>query len=390
MLWENRSWVPFVILVAVVIVAIGVIFIGDIFQSGPEYPTDPSGGCVIMNDRGDYDNSIDIVFMGDNYDDVEEFVKDTEDFSNSLLNVYPYSLYKDRFNFFRIESFQPLGCSYDDGVILCTPATVKLAGRICPHDYYVVLSDVNGVKNLFSFLRSSSWMGVNALNSADNKLVFAHEFAHSFGDFADEYEWEGGKITWDSPNCDSVWKTCPKFSVVSGSECWRGCVNQQYSRSVKNGIMRDYWNSDNYGVYNEYFLKNLMETKTAAGSSNDALKSPPVEILIVNGMCDWSGCVINQVIENVGYADNYVDDSFLDIKTGDKVASISNNILFSDYGPAGGAVVPEDYTFSVIVEKDPESDRVDLINNVGTRISSFSYSGSESRAYGPSQSVSLV
>lgn len=393
MIWENRSWLPFVFLIGVIIIALIILLSGYIFPNNYQSPIEPSSGCVVMKDRGDYDNSIDIVFLGDNYKSVEDFVKDTEDFASSLLSVYPYSDYVDRFNFFRIENFLYLGCSYDGGVILCSPSNVKIEGRICPHDYYVVLSDVDGVKNLFQFLRSSSWMGVNALNTADNKLVFAHEFGHSFGDFADEYEWDGGEITWDAPNCDSDWRNCNKFKDIEDSECWRGCVNQQYSRSIKIGIMRDYWNSNVYGSYNEYFLKGLLETKTSKNNNKDSLKSPPVDVFLVYVSCNSIGCSIIDVEQDKGYADSYVDDSFLDVSNGNNKASLVNPKLFSDFGNSGSVSMPDNFDSVIVIEKDSINDKIDLIDNGGKIIDSYKYSNnqdSQNKIFGPSKKIALT
>jgi hypothetical protein len=383
---KKKSWVPLIILVVVIVALIGVFVIGKLIPRSSQYPAEPLSGCVIMQDRGDYENSINIVFLGDNYDDVGEFVEDTEAFTQSLLSVHPFDDYKNRFNIFRIEEFKPLGCSYDEAII-CTPATVKIAGSVCPADYFVVLSDVNGVKNLFKFLRSSAWMGVNAINTADNKLVLAHEFAHSFGDFADEYTWEGGRITWHAPNCDTEWETCPMFEIVEDSECWQGCVNHEHSRSVKVGIMRDYWSSSTFGSYNEYVLNDLIEETTVSGGTGEAVLSPPVDVFYVYVSCVGEDCSIARVEEGLGYPDKYISDGNLYVKAGSEFASLKNPLLFLDHGPEGSVSLPDSYESVVIVEREEGVDDIDLVNAKGSVMSSFTLD--ETIQYGISKKVKL-
>lgn len=388
MLWERRSWVPFVILSVFILSVIGIIIFRTYSPKQSQFPQEPLQGCVVMQDRGDYEDTIDIVFLGDNYDTLEEFIVDTKSFKESLLSVEPYIKYADRFNFFRIEQFQPLDCTYDE-VILCNPSTVKQVGKICPHDYFVVLSDVEGVKNLFKFLRSSSWLGINSLNTADNKLVLAHEFAHIFGDFADEYEFDGD-ITWDAPNCDPEWRTCPKFSVVNGSECWRGCVNDKYSRSIKVGLMRDYWSSDIYGIYNEYVLTKLINENTNQITDNNIKRSPPYNILLVFGECDDGICSITNVEEDVGYFDSYNVNSYLSVISGEEEASLASPRLFSDYGSNGKSEDVSNFNFLIIVKEDPSTKKVNLIDSGGEVIDSYIYSPSQrDRLFGIPKRVGL-
>lgn len=300
---NNRSWIPFVFLLILVGFVIVYVFFGNLLFSGTRQPMQPSPGCIAIQDNGDSENSIDIVFLPDNFQDVEKFREKTDKMIETFKNTKPYSEYKDRFNFFRIERFDlDLKCDYKYGgdAIVCDPTAVKSSAALCPHDYVIVAVDSEGIQKLFDLLRSSAWMGIASLNTADDPLVFSHEFAHLFANFADEYEY-GGKISWDAPNCDSSWETCPKFKSVTDSECVRGCVNNENSRSINVGIMRDYWKSKVFGSYNEYALTSFILKTTKANSNNQVVKSMPlnvVELSYVNNQ--WK---ILDVKESEGYPD---------------------------------------------------------------------------------------
>ena len=237
---KKIKWIPFAIFILIIVVSLGFLFFTP--DENVRFTSEPTTGCIVMQDRGDYSNSINVVFLGTEYSDVDNFREDTYKFMESFLGVVPHDKYKDRFNFFRIEDFGEYGCEYDDAVV-CNPKLVQREAIKCPgQDMNVVLVSRDKVNNFFKHLRSSAWLSMISLNSVDDPLVLAHEGAHILYDFADEYEY-GGKITWDAPNCDSD-LACPKFSVVEGSECHVGCVNSENSRPAFYDIMSNYWKSD--------------------------------------------------------------------------------------------------------------------------------------------------
>nr|MBA4405159.1 hypothetical protein [Nanoarchaeum sp.] len=299
---NSKSWIPFIFLIVLIGFVIVYVSFGDLF-SATRQPVQPSPGCVAIQDNGDSENKIDIVFLPDNFQDAGKFREKTDEMVNTFLSTKPFSEHKESFNFFRIEQFDlDLKCDYEYGgdAIVCDPSAAKSSATLCPHDYVIVAVDSEGIQKLFDLLRSSAWMGIASLNTADDPLVFSHEFAHIFANFADEYEY-GGKITWDAPNCDSTWQTCPKFSSVSNSECIQGCVNNENSRSVNVGIMRDYWKSKSYGQYNEYALTSYISKSVESSLDSKIAKSMPinsVELSFVDNQ--WR---ILEVKETTGYPD---------------------------------------------------------------------------------------
>jgi hypothetical protein len=300
---SSKSWFPFVILIIILGGTIGFFIFGENASNVRQSSIPPKPGCIAMQDNGDYANSIDVVFLPDNYKNVDEFRESTSQMVDAFLQTTPYSESGDMFNFFRIENLNlNLNCDYDYGgdAIVCDPSSAKGAAISCPHDYVMVAVDVDGVQKLFELLRSSAWMGIASLNTDDDPLVFTHEFAHLFADFADEYEY-GGDVSWKAPNCDPNWQTCPMFQVVERYDCVKGCVNNQHSRSIKTGIMRDYWKSKVYGDYNEHILRNIIEENTKEDGLVGLQKSMPLSMVEVRfSKGNWD---IISVVESEGFPD---------------------------------------------------------------------------------------
>ena len=363
---RKTRWWPFAIFIGIVLIGLGYLF----FAPGNDvrFTSEPTTGCVVMQDRGHYDESINIVFLGTEYENVEDFRLDSERFMLSFLSVVPHNKYKDRFNFFRIEDFGDYGCEYDDAVV-CDPKKVQKIATACPgQDMNVVLVSRDKVNNFFKHLRSSAWYNLVSVNSVDDPLVLAHEWGHIGPDFADEYVF-GGKINWDAPNCDPNFATCPMFSEVSEAECHLGCVNEEYSRSVYYGIMSNYWKEPTFGAYDEWYIEKFLLETTSDFSTESTTDGNPVEqpeeIYIVSGTCDIEGnCEIEdvQMSPEFGYpSQSKLIDSTLKIIHGDFSVNIpKNTILFEDYGESG-TVETRGYEFSVAVPVDKEDNKVKLV-----------------------------
>jgi len=299
MFGKKQSLWPFVFFLIIVIILLSFVFWSK--GSFVRVPDEPLPGCVVVDSPGASEDNIDLVFLGTNYDDLNEFIDDTYLWKDALLDVEPFNTYRNRFNFFRIENFEDYGCEWDEGYILCNTGKVIRASAICPSDYYIVLTDIEGVYNLINWLRSSTYQKVMAINTADDPLVLAHEMGHVFANFAEEYTEEGVSIWWDAPNCDPAIDICPKFNDVDSSSCIQGCTNFEYSRSVKEGIMRDYWHRDGktYGDFDEFIITELIENM---GSNGEQQK--PQEILIVDVECEGENCSISSVEESYGFSDS--------------------------------------------------------------------------------------
>ncbi len=195
------------------------------------------------------EHGVNIVFFADKKEKAEDYM-------NYLLSVNPINNFKDRFNFYYIGDYYPLCERYKDIALLCySRELVKKAGS-CPNDYIVVINDEESEE-----IRSSSYMNVMSLNSKHPKSVFAHEFGHSFVNFAEEYV--PAKIPRNSGgNCVP---DCKDFGGKNDG-CFLGCSLSEYSRSVENGIMRTL-RADSYGKFNDHVITDKIE-KVSKPSSN--------------------------------------------------------------------------------------------------------------------------
>jgi hypothetical protein len=391
----KNKWIPLTILLVLIVFVFVYLFIFNSNDETERFASEPIAGCVVMNDRGHYEDSVDVVFLAENYNDMGKFVSDSETFRDGFLDVFPYSEYSERFNFFRLESFENLGCEYDgeyEGAVVCDPATVKKKSLSCPADYYIVLVDINGVRNFFDHLRSSAWRGVASLNVADDPLVFPHEFAHLFADLHDEYAWEGGSIFGESPNCDDEFASCPQFEEVRGSECHIGCVNNRHARSVDIGIMRDYWKSSTYGVFNEYLIENVIlenslgnsEIGTVSMSPKRLLAQVPEEVLLIEYECIGADCKISSVLETEGFVQKYIDtlakDSVmsLDLNDGESYNFDYLNTLYVEGHNVNGEMVADHRIVSKIndfvIVRNPMNDvKIELKDPEGEVLDTYDY-----------------
>jgi len=374
----SKSWIPVTALIVITALIFSFLVFGDNFSFGVRSPSQPLPGCVEMKNDGDYAESIDIVFLADNFENLNKFRKISDEMVKSFFETAPYDEYKDRFNFFRIEKLDnDYDCDYDYGgdAIVCKPGNIKRAAASCPNDYPIVLVDVSGIQKLFQHLRSSAWMGSASLNSGDDPLVFTHEFAHLFADFADEYEF-GGEVDRKAPNCDSDLTSCSKFDIVENHDCVPGCVNKNHARSIHTGIMRDYWKSKVYGDYNEAILRKIIEEDSSSESS-ELQKSPLnyVELQYSDGKWD-----IVSVTAGEGFADQFSrggDSIEIIDSSGTSIASVSlkSPILFScghdkESNPSYSATIIEGASYVVGLPILENSEKI-VINMGGKIVSNY-------------------
>ena len=157
-------------------------------------------------DNGDPATKVDIVFIAEGYtrDEMKKFRQDANRMASYMLSIQPYSEYRDRFNFYAVESpsvssgveipgsgtyvntsVNSSFYTFDMDRYLTTPDTWDMydIAANAPYDAIVVLDN------------STRYGGGGFYNhycqsTVDNKLseiVLVHEFGHSFGGLADEY-----------------------------------------------------------------------------------------------------------------------------------------------------------------------------------------------------------
>ncbi|MBU0530636.1 MAG: M64 family metallopeptidase [Nanoarchaeota archaeon] len=237
------------VLILILVVVILLVAVSYTFE------TNVPASCTNVFVNGDLSN-VDVVFLANNYESVLDFKSDVNSYidrnglHNGLLSIDPFKSNAFRFNFYLVEELFDLECFTGKDYLLCNHRKVKSIASACPHDYVIVLSK-HSVFDDSAFLRSSAYLDMATLNTADNRLVLAHEFGHLFGDLADEYI--TGEYYVDAPNCDVV--TCPKwYGLFDDVGCFQGCTAINMYRPTENSIMRDYSQTNSYGPLNENVL----------------------------------------------------------------------------------------------------------------------------------------
>jgi len=221
--------------------------------------------CVSVIYNGEPEDKIDIVFLGHGYEEVGEFARDINGYINNIFSITePFKENMDKFNFFRIDRFSSLGCSIKGSgfqhFISCDEFSVKNVASECPNDYIFILVDRSKIKDIIQPVRSSAFSNLAKISTADKKFVLLHEFGHTFADLDDEYVDEGYYRDIDfsgSPNCDSF--PCANWEDIEDTGCFKGCSINEFYRSSKESIMRNYYKSEEFGILNTRIIKSNID-----------------------------------------------------------------------------------------------------------------------------------
>ena len=119
--------------------------------------------CEAVWYTGDSKENLDIVFVGDKWNNLEEFGKEINLTSMELLSEPTFNAYKNKINIWMIEDLSDVGCKYNeactsiggilgtvislipigsDGSICCNGDKTKKVVNKCPHDVIVVKDNV--------------------------------------------------------------------------------------------------------------------------------------------------------------------------------------------------------------------------------------------------------
>ena len=222
--------------------------------------------CVSVVYNGEPEDKVDIVFLSYGYERAEEFAGDVNNYINNIFSTTePFKENIDKFNFFRIDKEGSLGCSIKEAGLLqyfisCDSFSVKNVASECPNDYILVLADRSVIKDIIEPVRSSAFSNIAKINTGDwSEFVLLHEFGHIFVNLDDEYideEYYGGEEFSDSVNCKT---SCGEFEGVDGVECKEGCSINALYRSSKESIMKDYYQSKEFMVWNTKIIEESIE-----------------------------------------------------------------------------------------------------------------------------------
>ena len=214
-----------------------------------------SSDCIAIKEDGE----ISIVFLSYGYKDQNNFFSDVNDYvygENGFLAIEPFKENKDKLSFYAIAT-DDVVCNIEDKTFICDDRSTKKIASKCPHNYIFVLADRNKFLDFVEPIRSSAYLNLASINTADNKLVVLHEFGHLFGGLADEYVEKGIEISPEEfPNCD--YQECNKWNNFSNTGCFKGCSKTNYYRSIETGIMRNYLKSNTFGEWNKWILKDIL------------------------------------------------------------------------------------------------------------------------------------
>jgi len=212
------------------------------------------GECSQVLYNGDENQKLDIVFVGQEFKKLSDFIKDVNHFVNDIFfEIEPFKSNKDKVNFHRIDKFPDMGCTFDD-YILCEQFKVKKEAAQCPNDFIVVLVKRNRMQELTNPLRSTAISNIVHINTADKDSVLMHELGHAIGGLADEYLYER-EIKFNVnkyPNCDVA--SCPTWAQEQGLECLPGCTYQQYNRPTETSLMKELEVFD-FGSWNKKIIE---------------------------------------------------------------------------------------------------------------------------------------
>jgi len=215
--------------------------------------------CTNIFYNGDYKDKIDIVFLPNQYDNINNFADDVENYINNVfISTEPFNSKRTMFNFYRIDDFEDIGCEITS-YIICNSYKTKSKASNCPADFIVVLTDRSKIIDMAVPIRSAAFSNMVFINTADKELVLLHELGHTLGKLADEYVDDQYYADFDIasyPNCDTV--PCAKWEIVT-NKCVKGCSLSSYYRGSEDSIMRNYFAADYFGEVNENIINKNLE-----------------------------------------------------------------------------------------------------------------------------------
>jgi hypothetical protein len=197
--------------------------------------------CYILEENGNPETKINIVFLAHNIENIESL---TQEYIDLIQNTKPFSDHKEKFNFYYIE--EKADCSLlNNEAIFCSNRYNRILASSCPNEYIVVLSSQPAP------IRSSAHTNIASINTNTPKTVFLHEFGHIFGNLADEYH--PSILLKGQENC---FESCNAWQAEI-ENCYEGCSKSNYYRSSKKSIMRSLY-SNTYGGLNKLIIEKLL------------------------------------------------------------------------------------------------------------------------------------
>lgn len=303
----------------IVLVLVKFLLLTELYFTGVEMMS-PTEECKIIQQSRE--GSVNILFFAEE--------EETKKYSDFLLDTYPFNQSKNKFDIYYIDTYNPECKLYKETAILCHSKELIRKAASCPSDYIVVLKDEK------RSIRSSSYMNVLSINSAQPLSVFTHEFGHSFANLADEYT--PAKLPRAQENCK---EDCLEFE---GQECFSGCSKDSYFRSFNNGLMKTLSAKD-YGPFDSGLISKKIGINPSPKTTGSVIQEPIYcsmqRYYLMEGKYNSGEIEITSQSIQVGCPGNNGDGAFEYKMIMENGAKLSNNfnpeIVFTD-NEAGGEV----------------------------------------------------
>ncbi|HDY73376.1 MAG TPA: hypothetical protein ENH86_02270 [Candidatus Jorgensenbacteria bacterium] len=295
------------------------------------------GSCKPLVYKGSISNKINFVFIpAEEMQNEQELVNSVKDFfdenkESSFYTIYPYSEYKDDFNFFYLDEYSNLE----------NLRTIKrVLMEKCPglsSNIYQIISTGSQIRGTgHDYLRTINKIGYQSISSysKSNLHTFLHEIGHSFGGLDEGY---GKGFTYDLTSISGV--TDYKKNYNDNSDlppnwdiegCPKWCSGQINTNSV---CYEDYISLKRCLLSSE--TDNDKEAQDCVMAFDNTLEG--MRVMIYPHECDFGiNCVDNTNCWFVGngYFRAYARDLMYS-------GSDDFGIITKSYGPAGGKQLKE-------------------------------------------------
>jgi hypothetical protein len=336
--------------------------------------TIPSTACNSIKFSGDSSKKLDIVFVGDKYQDLATFDNDTEIHTNTLFSIEPFASNTSRINVWRVDSLSDLGCYYNcagiDRLICCDSSKVAYAASQCPNDEIIVLVN-NGTYGGSG--------GSFAVASRFFPAVTVHEFGHSFGGLYDEYLAYNSPsgTSPNGPNCGD--SNCSSWSDLFNTSCVQGCTYTNWYRPSACSLMY----ALNCFYFNSPSIRQISNLLGYYSPFTPAPMPPPNEVDILTFNYNYGTITLKNISVKAGFAPDKKTPAvgLFKLKTLSKSKNVLQSILvdppvdlFYDYVEEGqmhgGKIKQKNFDFNLVIPRFRDAALVQLLDSQNNIIQS--------------------
>ena len=225
--------------------------------------------CEKIMWNGDVSNKVDIVFIADNYTNLNQWIEDVQNFTDEdgnnggFFSFEPMKSEKNKFNVWRMDTINQTFMDFSYGYEQLTPEAKKKAQDYatgCANDYDMIFLVVDGRRFGFGIYGSDmtpfgrlDYQGDHE-NEHLAKSIMLHEFGHAFVNLGDEYS-DSFHVFYDfnRPNLDV--EGCPKWcsgELNQNAECYDSYIE---FRTCLYNLTNNLTNPENYqNLYNPPYI----------------------------------------------------------------------------------------------------------------------------------------